>query len=157
MKICSIDGCNRKHVGKGYCNNHYRLWNRYGRPLDYDGNVREKRIKLEQIFDHHHSNQDIIDECWIWSGCRNDWNYGTATYKGKKSRLVHRVSYEYFRETIPDKMLICHVCDNPPCFNPRHLFVGTASDNVQDCVRKGRYRNWRMIKKEATCQHLNTK
>ena len=39
---------------------------------------------------------------------------------------------------IPDKMDICHKCDNPSCCNPTHLFLGTRSDNMKDCFNKNR-------------------
>jgi hypothetical protein len=39
---------------------------------------------------------------------------------------------------IPDGMLVCHTCDNPPCCNPKHLFLGTFQDNIDDRERKGR-------------------
>jgi len=36
-------------------------------------------------------------------------------------------------------MNVLHTCDNPPCGNDRHLFLGTQSDNMIDCLNKGRW------------------
>ena len=65
--------------------------------------------------------------------------YGRMAVNGKQ-KLVHRVSYEISIGPIPDGLLILHHCDNPPCINPSHLFLGTKRDNSDDKVRKGRHR-----------------
>jgi hypothetical protein len=80
---------------------------------------------------------NLKTNCWEWSGLIGTNGYGKARYKGRNIS-PHRFSYESFVGTIPNGMHVCHQCDNRPCFNPEHLFLGTAKDNAQDMVRKGR-------------------
>lgn len=79
-----------------------------------------------------------VDECWLWEGARSDTGYGTFTLENR-SLKPHRLAYELTHGQIPTGMLVCHSCDNPPCCNPAHLFLGTHADNKRDCQRKGRH------------------
>lgn len=78
------------------------------------------------------------DDCWLWTGDRSSGGYGRITDFWKK-RLAHRVSYEIHVGPIPPGKQVCHRCDVPLCVNPRHLWVGSAKDNSQDAVAKGRH------------------
>ena len=83
------------------------------------------------------------DCCWLWVGGKSGRGYGVFWMNGQL-RPASRVAYILTYGPVPDDMQICHRCDNPPCCNPRHLFIGTQSDNMRDMVAKGR-------------QHRNTK
>lgn len=79
-----------------------------------------------------------LDKCWPWIGHRDDDGYGRL-HTGNDTRLVaSRIAYELFVGQIPEGMLVCHHCDNPPCCNPLHLFIGTVQDNIADRQKKGR-------------------
>ena len=75
--------------------------------------------------------------CWIWQLNRNQCGYGAFKKEGK-TLSTHRESYKAFKGRIPENMCVCHTCDNPPCINPDHLFLGTHGDNMRDMSRKGR-------------------
>jgi hypothetical protein len=74
--------------------------------------------------------------CWIWTACRFADGYGM--FQWKRTQHAHRLMWMRENGPIPKGMHICHTCDNPPCVNPKHLFLGTPGDNVRDMVRKGR-------------------
>lgn len=81
------------------------------------------------------------DACWPWQRHRLPKGYGTFTSRdGVGSALAHRIAYELARGPIPDGLMVMHACDHPPCCNPRHLSLGTASDNMRDASSKGRVR-----------------
>lgn len=77
------------------------------------------------------------DECWEWQS-RRIKGYGAFTYRHGKYEYAHRFAYKIVNGTIPRGMGVLHKCDNPPCCNPSHLFLGTQSDNLHDMAQKGR-------------------
>ncbi len=77
--------------------------------------------------------------CWPWKGCKNKQGYGTFGDDEMKIVKAHRFAWELEGGRIPDGMVVCHTCDNPPCVRISHLFLGTHQDNVDDKIGKGRH------------------
>ena len=79
--------------------------------------------------------------CWLWTGATNDYGYGVIGVGRRSQGLVraHHVSWKIYHGAWPKSAeIILHKCDNPPCVNPDHLFLGTLKDNSMDMMRKGR-------------------
>lgn len=75
--------------------------------------------------------------CWEWTGTRHRHGYGVIMIDGSIFR-THRVSFEVLKGEKPGDQHVCHSCDNPPCINPDHLWLGSHGDNMGDCSAKGR-------------------
>lgn len=75
--------------------------------------------------------------CWLWTGEKNSKGYGRFRKNGQW-HLAHRFSWEAFKGPLSDGLCVLHRCDNPRCVNPKHLFLGTQTDNMRDCANKGR-------------------
>ena len=84
---------------------------------------------------------DKSGDCWEWIAFRLKSGYGRFWYKGAPHQ-AHRVSWMLHNlSEIPKGQCVLHRCDNPPCVNPDHLFLGTDADNVRDRDQKGRQNN----------------
>jgi hypothetical protein len=80
-----------------------------------------------------------LSDCVLWHLSRNSFGHGQKMFKGKLW-TAHRWMWVQAYGPIPEGMQVNHKCDNPPCVNPAHLYLGTQADNVRDMDQRGRSR-----------------
>lgn len=135
IRQCTYPGCtdHSRELRKGFCPAHYnQQWR--GHPLrarTEDARFHERVASIDRNGPPH---PILGTPCWIWTGTINNKGYG----KAGNHEYVHRRWYALINGAIPDGLEALHKCDNPPCFNPDHIFLGTHQDNMDDMTRKGR-------------------
>lgn len=77
--------------------------------------------------------------CWEWQKQKNRLGYGQFSTPPGTTKYAHRWAHLRFKGPIPPGHVVMHLCDNPPCVNPDHLKAATQKENMQDCLKKGRY------------------
>ena len=133
MKTCNIDGCGKPSRARGWCNMHWKRWQKHGDPLGaaYRGPEATFLAMTEPI---------VGDPgCIIWTGSTDMGGYGRLRVNGRKVS-AHRWAWEREHGDIPEGMHLDHVCWNRSCVNPEHLRLATRSQNnaYLSGARKGR-------------------
>lgn len=130
MKLVTCENCNNefyKNIAEIKRTNHNFCSKKCS------GSFREK-LSILSFFDK----KEVDDNgCWNWTGSLNKHGYGVKRFKGKP-RLTHRIAYKLHYGSNIEGVCVCHKCDNPKCFNPNHLFLGSHQDNMDDMAIKGR-------------------
>lgn len=108
-------------------------------PIAAEMPVDKKTGRFLPVFASFWDRVHKTDYCWLWTGPVDEKGYGLHT-RGDVTFRSHRFAYSECKGPIPTGMLAFHKCDNPPCCNPDHLFLGTYADNAHDRDKKGRQR-----------------
>lgn len=89
------------------------------------------------------SKVEKTDECWNWIA-GGAWGYGYFWLNGK-NRRANRLSWVMEYGEIPGGQQVCHTCDNRLCVNPKHFFLGTMKENMEDKMQKNRQARGSMV------------
>lgn len=136
---CKVEGCKNSAWARKMCRMHYGRWERHGdtnalKVFHFLSLSRPEELKT-MLLNH----RKITDNgCWEWTRSGDDLGYGHQTVDGRIYRVTRLSKALFHGFDLTSDLLMCHHCDNPPCFNPDHLFPGTDKDNSDDCRRKGR-------------------
>lgn len=130
MKVCSIEGCGKRHDSKGYCKIHYDRYKRHGDPLGgrtYEG---EPFKWLLEHLDYKG------DDCLIWPYAKDDFGYGCIRIDGKTERVHIVVATIKHGPRPTDKHEARHLCGrgHKGCCSPNHLIWSTQSENQMDRI-----------------------
>lgn len=135
MTKCSVEGCGKHVLGRGWCAMHYNRWRKYGDPLT----VKQVQLHGVTLAERMWSNVKVGDGCWEWCAGRDPNGYGRIGIN-EIPVLAHRVSYEIAHGVkLSPHQVVMHMCDNPGCVRPSHLRMGDHAANMADKMAKGRH------------------
>jgi len=139
--ICTVGDCGRPVKARGYCERHLARWSRLG-----SVELPQKPTTEERFW----AKAAKTDGCWEWQGSRHPVGHGYFGLSDGTIVYAHRFSWELKYGAIPTAYQVNHLCDNPPCVRPDHLYIGTQRENFNDMVRGKR--NRRLLKVVAPAQ-----
>ena len=83
----------------------------------------------------------IRGNCWIDPGYSQTHRYVRVRI-GDTRVCAHRLSYEFFKGSIPEGLVVDHLCEDKRCYNPSHLEAITQKENVRRYYGSGGLYDW---------------
>lgn len=133
---CSVEGCEKPHYGNGFCDTHNKRWKLYGDPAA----PRKARVKVsavERFWSKVDKTGPIPEQrpdlgpCWLWTAALFDSGYATFQPQHGHAVRAHRWIYQETVGSIPDGLVLDHLCRVRHCVNPSHLEPVTVGENVR--------------------------
>lgn len=115
-RICSVVGCNEKHLARSYCRKHYKRYQARG------------TTELPTTDDRFWAKVKVA-ECWEWTGAKHPLGYGNFN-AARRYVSAHRYAWETLVGPIADGLVLDHLCRNPSCVNPSHLQPVSQRENI---------------------------
>ena len=124
METCSIEGCHREKIKRGWCNTHYQRWRNHGDP---SVRLKARNNTPEEAFEYF-TTPEPNTGCLLWTGSGMNNGYGSLGVNGRTT-AAHRYAWERARGPIPEGMEVNHRCWTRACVNVEHLDLATRSQN----------------------------
>lgn len=130
-RTCTIEGCERPHMGRGYCGPHLYRFQKFGDPLG-GRHIRVAGDSVERLMLLYRVEESTGH--WLWTASLGEFGYGQVRWGGTMRR-AHRVVYAVMVGPIPPGMVLDHLCGVRHCVNPAHLEPVTQRVNMARAVK----------------------
>jgi hypothetical protein len=132
---CSINGCEKPFVARGWCSLHWKRWRKHGDPLMLSQGPTPEARFWSYVDKHgpdgfHSQTGANLGPCWLWTGVPTSAGYSQFRIDGPRVK-THRFSYKMLVGPIPPGLQLDHLCRIRHCVNPDHLEPVTQAENIR--------------------------